>query len=245
MKLNAILFGAMGGLAVLALASPASATIVDVVYKGIVTSDYDQTGIFGTVGGSNDLVGDSYTAKFVFDTTKGYAYDYPGYYQYAYGGSAYGNASPVISATVTIGSKTVAVPSSYFSEVYSQNPGYYGSGEQYHLAESYSYDGNNYQYGYSQSYVYGNSGTIPYSLTGPFKYTLAGGDYGYQNYENYAYNYTSGQQIYTYVNADVSSLTVTSGVPELSTWAMLMLGFAGLGFAGYRRGKSEGAALAA
>ena len=30
---------------------------------------------------------------------------------------------------------------------------------------------------------------------------------------------------------------LTSGVPELSTWAMLVLGFSGLGFAGYRRGK--------
>jgi PEP-CTERM motif len=28
-----------------------------------------------------------------------------------------------------------------------------------------------------------------------------------------------------------------SGVPEPSTWAMLMLGFGSLGFAGYRRGK--------
>jgi unsaturated chondroitin disaccharide hydrolase len=31
------------------------------------------------------------------------------------------------------------------------------------------------------------------------------------------------------------SPAVTSGVPEPSTWAMLLLGFAGLGFAGYRR----------
>lgn len=29
--------------------------------------------------------------------------------------------------------------------------------------------------------------------------------------------------------------TIPSGVPELSTWAMLLLGFAGLGYAGFRR----------
>jgi hypothetical protein len=29
-----------------------------------------------------------------------------------------------------------------------------------------------------------------------------------------------------------------SGVPEPSTWAMLLLGFAGLGFIGYRRNKA-------
>jgi hypothetical protein len=35
--------------------------------------------------------------------------------------------------------------------------------------------------------------------------------------------------------------TVT-GVPEPSTWAMLMLGFAGLGFVGYRRNKTASVA---
>jgi hypothetical protein len=36
-----------------------------------------------------------------------------------------------------------------------------------------------------------------------------------------------------------------SGVPEPSTWAMLLLGFAGLGFAGYRRAKKSTMAFAA
>jgi hypothetical protein len=40
------------------------------------------------------------------------------------------------------------------------------------------------------------------------------------------------------VSADV---TLTAGVPEPSTWAMMILGFAGIGFMGYRRGKSQGA----
>jgi hypothetical protein len=35
-------------------------------------------------------------------------------------------------------------------------------------------------------------------------------------------------------------LTV-AGVPEPSTWAMLMLGFAGLGFAGWRKVKGAAA----
>jgi hypothetical protein len=33
-----------------------------------------------------------------------------------------------------------------------------------------------------------------------------------------------------------------SGVPEVSTWAMMLAGFAGLGFVGYRRNKSVSAA---
>ncbi len=34
---------------------------------------------------------------------------------------------------------------------------------------------------------------------------------------------------------------VTATVPEPSTWAMMMLGFAGLGFAGYRRSRKAAA----
>jgi hypothetical protein len=37
----------------------------------------------------------------------------------------------------------------------------------------------------------------------------------------------------------------TSAVPEVSTWAMMLLGFAGLGFAGYSRGWARKAGVAA
>jgi hypothetical protein len=32
-----------------------------------------------------------------------------------------------------------------------------------------------------------------------------------------------------------TTVTLTDGVPETSTWAMMILGFAGVGFMGYRR----------
>ncbi|MGO9944387.1 MAG: hypothetical protein ACLPIC_16715 [Rhodoblastus sp.] len=44
-------------------------------------------------------------------------------------------------------------------------------------------------------------------------------------------------------NSGFQRLSVSSVVPEISTWAMMLAGFAGLGFAGYRRNKA--AALAA
>jgi hypothetical protein len=34
------------------------------------------------------------------------------------------------------------------------------------------------------------------------------------------------------------SFTTASGVPEPSVWALMLIGFAGLGFAGYRRTRS-------
>ena len=36
----------------------------------------------------------------------------------------------------------------------------------------------------------------------------------------------------------IASGSATGSVPELSTWGMMALGFAGLGFTGYRKAKS-------
>jgi hypothetical protein len=47
---------------------------------------------------------------------------------------------------------------------------------------------------------------------------------------------TSGPVVETGLN--VASSSITAGVPEPSTWAMLLLGFAGIGFIGYRRRNS-------
>ena len=48
-------------------------------------------------------------------------------------------------------------------------------------------------------------------------------------------------------NAPLGTLMPILGpaVPEPSTWAMMLLGFAGLGFAGYRRAKRGGATCVA
>ena len=35
------------------------------------------------------------------------------------------------------------------------------------------------------------------------------------------------------------TVTLASGVPEPSTWAMILVGFVGLGFVGYRRSKAR------
>ena len=42
-----------------------------------------------------------------------------------------------------------------------------------------------------------------------------------------------------------TTVTITSGVPEPSTWAMMFIGFAGLGLAGYRKARSARTALSA
>ena len=43
------------------------------------------------------------------------------------------------------------------------------------------------------------------------------------------------------VNADGQTYQLGLGTPEPSTWAMLMLGFGLLGYAGYRKTRSDNA----
>jgi hypothetical protein len=47
----------------------------------------------------------------------------------------------------------------------------------------------------------------------------------------YLYNFGSG------TDADTFTVEVGAPVPELSTWAIMLIGFAGLGYAGYRRAR--------
>jgi hypothetical protein len=43
---------------------------------------------------------------------------------------------------------------------------------------------------------------------------------------------------------ETAVFSFTNAVPEPSTWAMMLLGFAGLGFVGYRQAKKKGASFA-
>jgi PEP-CTERM motif len=58
---------------------------------------------------------------------------------------------------------------------------------------------------------------------------------------------TPGVYLYTFgsgTDADSFTIKVAAPVPEPSTWAMMLLGFAGLGYAGYRASRRESAAAA-
>jgi hypothetical protein len=81
---------------------------------------------------------------------------------------------------------------------------------------------------------------IPGSITRPFSISsgLTGG--GHYSYE-YAGNFVSISEYYS-LTPETINVTVdgiTAAVPEPSTWAMLLLGFAGVGFIAYRRSRGE------
>jgi hypothetical protein len=94
--------------AVIALMSPAAATIVDVNIAGVVGFGTDPSGVFGAAGAS--LVGDSFSVAYVFDTSHASTASTN---TNVFGGSLYiapSNLSPVVSSAVTINNITINLP---------------------------------------------------------------------------------------------------------------------------------------
>jgi hypothetical protein len=137
---------------------------------------------------------------------------------------------------ITINGVGRAVEGSNFGEDYGYNNG--GWSQQYHMAENNSSGHTE----YLQKSIYGYYASLPASITTPFTHTVGANDYAYGNY--YQWNGTG----YETISAKLATLTVSEhvgAVPEPSTWAMMLLGFAGVGFAAYRKRKNGTFSMAA
>jgi hypothetical protein len=218
--------------------SQASAAIMDVTYTGTVTSGglgsgIDWLGFFGTAGAN--LLGKSWVATYTFDTSLGYLNSSSSKND-VYGGSKFGTTSPVLSSMITINGVGKAVVGSYFGEDSGYNNG--SSSLQYHIAQS----GQAGQLQTLQNSISTHNGSLLASITTPFSHTVDAND----SQTSYFLDDLSGENIY----ANLTSLTVSdhdhvvAAVPEPSTWAMMLLGFAGVGFMAYRR-KAKPALFAA
>jgi hypothetical protein len=233
-SMNIKLVSVVAGVAMLGGVSQTSAAVMDVTYTGTVSSGTDTLGVFG--GGS--LVGLSWVATYTFDTSLGYTYSSSDY-NYAYGGSEYGagHPSPVLSSMITINGVGRAVDGSYHGWDYGYNIG--GVSRQIHIAENVSS-------GHTENLnndIYNYNGSLPGSITTPFTHTV-------DAHDAYAYGYysLSNGTGYESIQAKLATLTVSEhvgAVPEPSTWAMMLLGFAGVGFAAYRKRKTGTFAMAA
>jgi hypothetical protein len=214
---------------------PAHAEIVNVTYTGVVTASVDATGLFGIVdpntsytgpswpgaspSSSGAYVGMSYTAHYLFDTSLGISVITPTD-QDIYGGAAFGVATPLLSATVTINGHTESVSGGDWGEIWGQ------SGRQSHFAQTYiPYVYNNYLWNYV-------TGSLPAEVAGPINYTSVDPNTPGSYAEYSLTDVPNGLR--TDMLASIQTLTV-SAVPEPSTWAMMMVGFCGLGFLAYRR----------
>jgi hypothetical protein len=226
----------LASLALLTSVSQASATIVNVTYSGLVSSVRDLTGTLFDNGGSVQ-VGDTYVATFVFDTALGNTFS-SATQNYAIGGTSVSQPTPALSAQVTINGVTVSIDPSYASDIQGQNDG--STARQFHSAQDYRpLDGyNEYTQNFFRGFA-GNGPNIPAFIDGVIHYTL---EPNVQGFGEYFLSQNGGSDV-SWVFADLRTLDVTlsatSAVPEASTWAMLILGFAGVGFMGYRRRKSR------
>jgi hypothetical protein len=225
--------------AVLALISStaAFADIVTETYTGTV-SGTDSQGLFGAVGASLD--NDTFTATYVFNTnligTFANVNDVGGQ-SYTYGGSDLSSLSPAVSAKLVInGVPFITSPTSgsFFSELFAENRTSGGIFEAYAEVVPDLADANTYFY----NFIYSPNNTAvpnPTSLTTPFTYTFnaATGD------EHASFFISNGEQL----NLLSNTVTLTDGVPESSTWAMMILGFMSVGFMAYRRKQNGRPAL--
>jgi hypothetical protein len=205
----------------------AFADIVTETYTGTVTG-YDAAGYFGPANAPLDT---TFTATYVFDT------NHSGSDQYSSNFTAYTKGfnlkTPAISASLAINGQTLTFTTNglYYSELLAQNlatSGHFQSFAQVHSISNADLS----------NYIYTNDPSAPIltSLTTPFNYTL-NTQYSYDNSTLFQY----GADDLTLLSTTV---TLTDGVPEPSTWAMMILGFAGVGFVAYRR-KSKPALMAA
>jgi hypothetical protein len=215
----------------------ASADIVTETFTGTV-SGTDPSGLFG--GGN--LTGDSFTATFVFNTNLNGASnnvfpglsDFPGIEYETHGGTVYSPSplSPGVSASLLINGQTFSVPSDAISATYAvstrSEPSFLAHiqvggivGSIFNI-ELFSRDPNaplitSLTTPYSYTYVPVGDDT---SVTGTF---WMGGDF---------------------FNLTPQTVSLTDAVPEPSTWALMLIGFAGLGLMAYRP-KRTGSALSA
>ncbi len=258
-KTRSVVLAALSGLAFVGLGESAGAVapvtttsgdIVTLTFTGIVSSSNDPGGIFGCTGDActnEPYDGDTYTAVFTFNTGVGYTADYPGSLVYANGGSSlppdieFGNPpapppTPLVGdATVTVNGETYNLGGSYYALLQNSSSGEVPNALPYTLeADVYDANGN---------IIYGQATTttdppqFPVSITTPFSADFGEAAYSYINFDC-----TSGTCLGS-IDGDMTvSLVNDSAVPEPSTWVMMGVGFAGLGFAGYRRARTATAA---
>lgn len=220
----------------------ASAAIVTITYDGVVSSGFDQTGVFGPANTALD--GDAFRVVYKFDTSQGVANLSPTY-NTIYGGSAIGTTSPWLRTVATINGVSTNVNGGFYSEIVGSNIGNFSVQFASVVDSVQMTDINNITtVGQDQisTIAYGYPGNLPATIDQPF-YVNTTGDLVSGNLSIFDYvsdangNYISAR----FANADLATTSITEtidgGVPEPATWVVLMLGFGAAGAVLRRRGQ--------
>jgi hypothetical protein len=199
---------------VLVAASPAAAAIMLATYTGSVLSGVDNTNLFGFGHGAG-LTGKAFTATFLYDTEAGLDNGDPGYYEERGGGSAWGLgvSNPILAATLTINSVAYEFSGDLTSRILSS------TAQSLERAEGMAGGG------YNMLWVYLNH-AAPGDLEAAVPTTggsLSGGQFNLNNAGGSLANGTLRASTLTIAAAPVA------GVPEPAAWALLILGFGGVG----------------
>jgi hypothetical protein len=210
---------------VVAWVKPAGAAIVTETFTGTVTG-LDRLGLFGA---ANASINSTFTSTYVFDTSLGATFTSAGGLNTLYGGSAYAPVpSPLISASIVINGHTFAAAIPTFSSQLNYESISTGAFEVYTFAENSGSVGF-----YNVMYSTASNAPSPSSFSSPFTYTFQAGD------QNSSTLYDGQEQLTLLSN----TVTLSAAVPEPSTWAMMILGFLGVGFMAYRKRNRDSGAL--
>jgi hypothetical protein len=216
------------------LCGPASATIVNAEWTGTITAGFDALGIFGAVGA--DVSGLAFTADFLYDTSLGTTlFSSPtGTWVEGGLGTSSGGQSPISKASFTLNGVTSTFVPDLVGQILAANGQPNIVNEIFHNAESSANEQILLDMTNSSNQI---SGSIPGTIDVPLTYTLGPNDIAGGNalFGGGPDSFELSPVTVTYTIPSTDGGGGVPGAPEPSTWAMMLLGFAGLGYAGFKR----------
>jgi hypothetical protein len=243
--MNSSSFGAISALMFFSSVVPSSAEIIDVTYTGTILNDIDVTGVFGIVDISGNVlphstggfyVGKTFTVTYVVNTSLGNAVN-TSTEQSVTGGSAASPPAtqPILSASVTVNgiTQTITAPA-FFGQLNQSAPNAFNAFSSLSASAQINTESPGFLNSVNASI---NFLTLPPSLGTELNYFQANdtatGTYALQGLMSVGSTPLDTTFFVEYTGLVIAD--ATPAVPEPSTWAMMIIGFCGLGFLAYRR----------
>ena len=223
---------ALAGVALALSAPQASAGLVDVKLQGLVEAGgTDGLGVFnhGVAVGDNAYYGTKYTAEFWFDTTLGRdASTVAPAFAGKIGGTFWSQPNPAVFAAVTVNGVTVSFDPNYQGSFIRDLSGSKSSVSYFAM----SLDGDSRTE--SGAFISKDDASLSsFPVIGPIDFPHDGFSHPGSGDAAASFSMTTASMVSMFV-AEVNMITI-SAIPEPSSWAMMLIGFAGIGLMAYRR----------